>query len=342
MSAINSDNNNAEWTRIQPKKSWSIDRKQQHKKPTGQGRNQTDSGSYYVHQGPNGVVNASEEGQTGERQIKQRTGPRNGPHNGPRNGPRKIVKEKIPDVVAQMLVTEVLSLVGNHDWNDPANVSKTFADMMSIDLTKDIHGQTPRPVEIDRTVYVPSNKGSDIPFWIAQSVFRVDENLGKRFIEFQGSKYNKIDIIFGNVYFKKQMDMVAKAAHCTWNARWGNAQKDTNRLYQKTRPGSKSNESWLDRCVKHLLTDADIDGINIKNIVLIEFKRDLSLNDTTDDIVIVTAADTEQSEPYFETDNEDGESEGEGEGEGEVEGEGEGEGEVEDEGEVEGEGEVEN
>jgi hypothetical protein len=73
------------------------------------------------------------------------------------------------------------------------------------------------------------------------------------------------------------MDEVAKAAHCTWNARWGNASREEHRLYQKTRTGAQSDESWLERAVKHLLTDSDTDGINIKNLVMIEMKRDLRL-----------------------------------------------------------------
>ncbi len=188
---------------------------------------------------------------------------KSGSNNKPYRPNKKIVKEKIPDVVAQMVVTEVLTLVGDSNWNDPANVSKTIANMMSIDLTRPIEGQIPRPVEIDRTVFVPANKGSDVPFWICQSMIRVDEKFGNRFIEYKGAKYNKIDIIFENDYFKAQMDIVAKAANCTWNARWGNSKKEENRLYQKTRSGAQSDESWLDRCVKHLLTDADTDGINI-------------------------------------------------------------------------------
>jgi len=186
---------------------------------------------------------------------------------------KKIVKEKVPDVVAEMLITEFLKLVGDSDWNDPNNVSKTIARMMSIDLNKPITEQVPIPAEIDRTVFVPASKGSDIPFWICQSIIRVDEKFGNRYIDYKGSKYNKIDIIFECEYFKKRMDEVAKEAHCTWNARWGNATKEEHRLYQKTRTGSGSDESWLDRCVKHLLTDADVDGINIKNLVMIEFKR---------------------------------------------------------------------
>jgi len=187
------------------------------------------------------------------------------------------VTEVIPDVVSQMVVTEVLKLVGNSDWNDPLNVSKTIADMMSIDLTKPIEGQIPHPCEIDRTVFVPANRNSHIPFWICQSLIRVDEKHNNRFIDYKGSKYNKIDIVFKSAYFKEQMDKVAKAAGCTWNARWGNAKKEEHRLYQKTRTGSSNDESWLDRCVKPLFTENDTEGINIKNLIMIEMKRDLSL-----------------------------------------------------------------
>jgi hypothetical protein len=199
---------------------------------------------------------------------------------GHNRGHTKIIKEKIPDIVSQMLVEEILTLVGNHNWNEPENVAKTIADMMGIDLNVPIENQIPRAVEIDRTVFVPANKGGNIPYWIAQSIIRVDEKFGNRFIDYKGAKYNKIDIIFESEYFKEQMDIVAKEAHCTWNARWGNAKKEENRLYQKTRTGSQSDESWLDRCVKHLLTPEDTEGINIKNLVMIEFKRDLDIVDT--------------------------------------------------------------
>lgn len=197
-----------------------------------------------------------------------------------RDQSKRLVKEKIPDVVAQVLVNEVLSLVGDSDWNDPSNVSKTIAGMMSIDLNSPVEGQVPTPVEIDRTVFVPAKKGSDIPFWVVQSFIRVDEKFGNRYIEYKGAKYNKLDIIFENEYFKRQLDLVAKSAHCTWNYRWGNAKKEENRLYQKTRTGAKSDESWLERCVKPLITDKDVDGINIKNLVMIEFHRDLRLLNT--------------------------------------------------------------
>lgn len=192
----------------------------------------------------------------------------------------KIVKEKIPDVVADMLVSEFLKLVGDSDWNDPLNVSKTIAKMMSIDLSKEIDGQVPHPTEIDRTIFVPSHKGSDIPYWICQSIIRVDETFGNRFINYKGAKYNKIDIVFECDHFKQRMDEVAKAAHCNWNARWGNSKKEENRLYQKTRTGSQSDESWLNRCVKHLLTEnGGAININIKNLIMIEFRRDLNYTD---------------------------------------------------------------
>lgn len=182
------------------------------------------------------------------------------------------VQEDIPNEAVDILVREFLSLVGNHDWNDPLNVSKTIAEMMTIDLTKDSN-QVPVPSEIDRTIFIPNNKENNKPFWICQSIIRVDEKFNKRYVEYKGAKYNKIDIIFKNEYFKERMNAVAKAAHCTWNARWGNSTKEEHRLYQKTRPGSKSTESWLERSIRHLLTDEDTNGINIKNLVMIEFKR---------------------------------------------------------------------
>jgi hypothetical protein len=189
---------------------------------------------------------------------------------------KRVVAEEVPDVVAQMVVDEVLTMVGNSDWRDPANVSKTIATMMSIDIEKPIEGQVPRAFDIDRTIFVPANKDSDIPFWICQSIIRVDEKYNNRFIDYKGAKYNKIDIIFDNDYFKKQMDIVANAAHCIWNAKWGNSRNEETRLYQKTRTGSNTgDESWLDKCVRHLLTEKDTDGINIKNLVMISFKRNL-------------------------------------------------------------------
>jgi hypothetical protein len=199
----------------------------------------------------------------------------NKPNNKPRV-PKRVVKEKVPDIVAQMLVEEVLTLVGDRNWNDPLNVSQTIANMMSIDLEKEIEPQVPHAVEIDRTVFVSAHKGSTIPYWGCQSIIRVDDKFGNRFINYKGAKYNKIDIVYENEYFKKQMDVVAAAADCTWNARWGNAKKEEHRLYRKTRTGAQSEEAWLDRCVKHLLTDADVDGINIKNLLMIEFKRNLA------------------------------------------------------------------
>ncbi len=219
---------------------------------------------------------------------------------------RKNIQEKVPDVVSQMLVNEALTLVGNSDWNDPLNVSKTIAEMMSIDLSN-VNSQTPRICEIDRTVLVPANKENNIPYWICQSIIRVDEKFGNRFIEYKGAKYNKIDIIFENEHFKQQMNNVAQAAHCTWNARWGNAQNEENRLYQKTRTGSKQNESWLDKCIDHLLTDEDVNGINIKNLVMFEFKRDLSLinknKDKVDNTVPDCSHEEDSEDSISETDN---------------------------------------
>ena len=240
----------------------------------------------------------------------------------PGSRPKRVIKEKIPDIVADMLVTEILTLVGDNDWNDPMNVSKTISNMMSIDLSQPIDSQVPRPVEIDRTVFVPANKGSDVPYWICQSVIRVDEKFGHRFINYKGAKYNKIDIIFGSDRFRQRMDQVAKAAHCTWNARWGNSSKEEHRLYQKTRTGAQSDESWLERAVKHLVTDQDVGGINIKNLVMIEFRRNLSLlkqNDQNDQTVDQEqnkveqpsniADDVEEDEPDSEEEQEEEEQE---------------------------------
>jgi len=191
---------------------------------------------------------------------------------------QKRISEKVPDVVAQMVVTEVLKLVGESDWNDPTNVSKTIAQMMSIDLSQPIENQIPRPFDMDRTIFIPASKDSQIPYWICQSIIRVDEKHNNRFINYKGAKYNKIDIIFECEYFKTQMDKVASAAFCTWEKKWGNSKKEEDRLYQKTRTGSNTgDESWLDRCVKPLMTDQDTDGINIKNLVMISFKRNMNL-----------------------------------------------------------------
>lgn len=181
------------------------------------------------------------------------------------------VKEKIPDHIAQLVVEEVLSLVGDMDWNDPMNVSKTIAKIMSIDLNQDIESQNPRAFDVDKTVLVKA-KNKEIPFWICQSVIRVDDKKGNRYIEYNGSKYNKIDIIFGNKYFKQQMDKVAKYADCVWNARWGNSSREQNKLYNKTRPGY---ESWLDKCVKPILKEDEVNGIDIRDLVMIEFKRNV-------------------------------------------------------------------
>lgn len=190
------------------------------------------------------------------------------------NQPKKI-KEKIPDAVSQMVVEEVLRLVGDSDWNDPLNVSKTIAKMMSIDLSKPLENQAIIPCDIDRTVFVSANKTSNVPVWICQSIIRVDEKFNNRYIDYKGAKYNKIDVVFESEYFKNEIEKVAKAAGCIAEYRWGNAKREENKLYQKTRTGSTAGEeSWLDKCVKPLLTDEDTDGINIKNLIMISFKRD--------------------------------------------------------------------
>jgi hypothetical protein len=191
---------------------------------------------------------------------------------------QKIVKENIPDCVAEIVVSEVLSLVGDSDWNDPLNVSRTIARMMSVENVLDSTvSKLPHAVaaNIDRTMLVNSKDDARVPFWICQSVIRLDEKK-YRYIDHEGSKYNKLDIILESEYFKKRMDQVAKAAKCTWNVRWGNSKNKEQRLYRKTRTGSNSDEPWLDRCAKHLITADDMEnnsGINIKNLLMVEFKK---------------------------------------------------------------------
>lgn len=195
--------------------------------------------------------------------IKNKTNPNSSP---------KIIQEHIPDIVVDKVIEECLKLVGDSDWNDPVNVSGTIGRMMNVD-PEGGEDQCVNPKKIDRTVCVPSTKGSDIPVWICQSIIRVDEKFNNRYIVHNGALYNKIDIIFENERFKERMDKIANEAHCIWNARWGNSKDPAHRLYQKTRTGE---ESWLDRCVSHLITEEDVGGINIKNLVMIEFKRDLT------------------------------------------------------------------
>jgi hypothetical protein len=193
---------------------------------------------------------------------------------------KKVVKkvvENIPPQVCRILVEDVLRNVGESDWNDPNNVFRTIADMMSIDTTKPIEDQEPVAHDIDRTVLVQSN-GLDssqkkVPFWICQSFIRIDERKGNRYVEYEGSKYNKLDILQTD-YFQKRMDQVAKLARCTWNYRWGGSKNPDHKLYQKTR---EDGESWLDRCVGHLLGDNETGGIDIKDLVMVEFKRNLNL-----------------------------------------------------------------
>lgn len=184
------------------------------------------------------------------------------------------IKEQIPNVVAQKVVEEVLKCVGQSDWNYPDNVVKTIAEMMSIDLEKSIDGQFPQPSFINKTILTQSTKDKTVPYWICQSVIRIDEKFGNRYIQHEGSKYNKLDILFKSDYFKNYMDKVADFAGCTWNIRWGGSKKEEHKLHRKTRPeANKHNETWLDRCVTDLLTENDKDGINIKNLVMVEFKR---------------------------------------------------------------------
>lgn len=184
--------------------------------------------------------------------------------------PRQKIREKVPDYVAHQLVEEVLKLVGDADWNDPENVVNTIAQIMNVDLSEGVDEQVPQAVDVDRTILVPARNRKTVPYWICQSLIRVDEAKGNRYIEYQGAKYNKIDIIARNEYFRKRMDQVADLVGCTWNWRWGNARHEQHRLYQKTRPGE---ESWLDKCIKPLLEDDEVDGVNIKDLVMIEFKR---------------------------------------------------------------------
>ncbi len=198
-----------------------------------------------------------------------------------RTAPKKVthrkIREKIPDHIAHQVVEEVLSLVGDADWNDPRNVPITIAKIMSIDTSKDLNGQYVLAFDVDRTILVTArdrkkNKDGTTPYWICQSVIRVDDANGNRYIEHNGSKYNKIDIIFGNKYFRDRMNQVAKLSGCIWNARWGNSRNEKHKLYQKTRPGE---ESWLDKCVKPLINDEEETGINIRDLVMVEFKRKL-------------------------------------------------------------------
>ncbi len=183
----------------------------------------------------------------------------------------KKVEETIPDVVSQMVVEEILKNVGGSDWNEPLEVSKTIGNMMSINVSKEIETQCPKTCNIGLTVLTHNKDDKNMPFWICQSIIRVDEKYGNRYIEHEGAKYNKIDIMFTSKYFSEQLDKVAEYADCTWNIRWGAAKNPENKLHKKTRPGES--ESWLDKNIGHLLTEQDTDGINIKNLVMLEFKR---------------------------------------------------------------------
>jgi hypothetical protein len=188
----------------------------------------------------------------------------------------KIIEE-IPKIVSQMVVEEVLKLVGNRDWNNPANVSKTIAEMMSIDLSETIEEQTIVVFDIVRTICVPSRKDKKTPIWICQSVIRVDPK--HRYIDYNGQKYNKLDIILESEYFKNQMDKVANYSKCSWEIRTNNP-GFSKELYQKTRTGysrfnsDPESQSWLTKCASHLHESEDTEGINIKNLLMIVFKRD--------------------------------------------------------------------
>lgn len=190
---------------------------------------------------------------------------------------KKAVVEKVPDIVADMLVKEFLSNVGGMDWNEPCNVSRLISTIMSIDTSKPLEEwekQQPIPFEIPCTIMVPSSRDLDkeiqLPAWILQSFSIVDEKHGNRYINYKGGKYNKIDIALKNTYFKKRMSQVAELAHCDWNVRWGNSKIEKHKLYQKTR----ANElSWLEKCIKPLLNPDIQEGVNIKDILMVEFKR---------------------------------------------------------------------
>jgi hypothetical protein len=194
-----------------------------------------------------------------------------------RKAGRKTIIEKVPDEVCEMVVDEFLKCVGDgeySDWREPLNVARLIAKIMSIDLDQPLEEQNPNPFELDRTIMIfigePVEKKT-IPLWICQSLIRVDKDNG--YIDYNGSKYSKIDIIFNSKYFKQRMDKIAKCANSTWKARWGNSKKKENRLYQKVIPGK---ESWLSKCVQHLLKEEEKEkGINIKDLVMIEFKRNV-------------------------------------------------------------------
>jgi hypothetical protein len=159
-----------------------------------------------------------------------------------------VVKERIPKKVVQKVIDEILSLVGESDWKDPNNVSASIIELLNDEPKK-------------RTILAYD---SITPIWILQSIIYTGSK--NRYIEHEGSKYNKVEIIFNNKYFKKQMDKVASHAHCTWNIRWGSSNEPEHKLYQKTR---YYDSSWLAKSCNHL----GLQSVNIKDLLMIEFKK---------------------------------------------------------------------
>ncbi len=168
----------------------------------------------------------------------------------------KKIEEDIPDEVSYKVVKEILNGVGGHDWNDPKEVFKSFKN-----LFKENYAVVNNK---DRSILTRDKDDKEKPFWIFQNVIRIDGN--NRYVE--GTKYNKLDIILNSEYFKNFMNKVAEIVGCTWNIRYGLSKNIENKLYIDVK---KNNTSWLDKCVSHLVKDGE--GINIKYLVLIEFKK---------------------------------------------------------------------
>lgn len=186
----------------------------------------------------------------------------------PRASKKRLVEEDIPIEVEEMVVEEVLKDVGGRDWNDPLQISRLIAEVLSLDIEQPLERQVARIIDKDKTVVVPYKRkeNESLPVWVLQSFILVDES--RRYVDYNGGKYNKIDIILQGSHFKQRLDEVASHAGCAWNARWGASRDPQHRLYQKTRP---FDDSWVERCVKPLLRPGE--RINIKNIMMIEFKR---------------------------------------------------------------------
>jgi len=182
------------------------------------------------------------------------------------------IQDNVPTEVVDMVVEEFLSHVADTDWNNPENVSKVIARMMSIDLNKPIDKQVPKQeTNIIRAILIPSNKESSIPYWILQSIVIVD--MKTRYIEYQGSTYNKINIARFNPYFRKRISEVAEAARCHWNIRWGNSKNPKHRLYLKVNKDKGEEFSWLALSMEDLWNDEDEDPIDIRNLIMLEFHR---------------------------------------------------------------------